>query len=493
MNTIKLSVSDLKSTVLPSLGRLVSRRSTLPVLQSIRITRDVKGGVSLQATDLDSHVTYHCPEPQPGEPIDLLIPFEPLNRLMKGLGKQEMIEIGMADKNRVNVHYQLSGSEMNKSLDSIPASEFPSQPIIKQPGFAVGPEFGLAVKQAFQCCSQDPTRLVLNGVCLDVDNPKQQYVVGTNGRILYSANSFTFPFKKSVSLPSSKFLTHTDLIDEGCMLTVEPPAPKAEYGFIKLESPRWSFITKEGVGPFPNWKQCVPEMTSPKAIIKLGPAAIKQILEVLPHLPGNVEPDHKVRFSVNAGELRLEGPDHEKAAWTGVWVSDANVTGKPITIALNRNYLAAALKFNLNEVRLEDELSPMVFVNGGKRMVVMPGRLSAETSRLPAPVPVTQPQPSATPPATTTPPQVNPEANEKEPEMAKTEPKPTTQTPTPTPTPAPSLLQQIDQLKETLKSVIRDLTGLGDAVKLAEKQQRLTEKEVESARQTLEKLKQVTI
>jgi CTP-dependent riboflavin kinase len=77
--------------------------------------------------------------------------------------------------------------------------------------------------------------------------------------------------------------------------------------------------------------------------------------------------------------------------------------------------------------------------------------------------------------------------------MAKTEPKPTTQTPTPTPTPAPSLLQQIDQLKETLKSVIRDLTGLGDAVKLAEKQQRLTEKEVESARQTLEKLKQVTI
>ena len=59
--------------------------------------------------------------------------------------------------------------------------------------------------------------------------------------------------------------------------------------------------------------------------------------------------------------------------------------------------------------------------------------------------------------------------------------------------PTTSLIDQVEQIKDKLKNVIRDLTGVIDAVKLTEKEQRASEKEVEAARTTLKKLQQVTI
>jgi hypothetical protein len=508
-SAITLNVSDLKSTALPGLGKLVGRSRTLPVLQTVRVTRDLKGDVSLQSTDLDSHAIFHVPETQEGAPIDMLVPFEPLNRLIKTLGGKDTITLQREGKNKVKVHYQVSGSEMDQSFESLPVDEFPPTPVVNQKPFAVGPEFGLAVKQAFQCASQEQSRQVLHGASLDVHDAQAHYIVGTNGRILFSANSFTFPFKKSVTVPNCKFLAQTDLLDGDCMLAVEPPAPKQEYGYLKLATPSWTFIAREHIGPFPNWRQCVPLMEKPAAVVKLGPAAIKQMLEVLPHLPGKDLPNHTVRLDVKIGLLKLEGPDHESGVWTGVSVFDVNITGKPMMIALDREFLAIALKFNLGELRLEDELSAMVFSNGGKRMVVMPVRLSVErTQPAPAHAPATSPESTAAEPAaapsTITEPKPDAAAEPKENAMnATTLPAPergslksngnsTITKPAETNTP-PTLIDQIELIKESVRNVGRDLNNLIEAVKTAEKQQRATEREVESARATLKKLQQVTI
>ena len=503
-SSIILNVSELKSTILPGLGKLVGRSRTLPVLQTIRLTRTGEGLVTLQATDLDSHAIYNIPEKQSGPALDMLVPFEPLNRLVKGLGKKDTIDLALDGETKVNVNYQLAGSEMQQSMESVKVDEFPALPTIKQPGFAVGPEFGVAVKQAFQCCSTDPSRYVLHGACLDLTDRKLHYVVGTNGRILFSANSFTFDLKKSVILPNHKFLQSTEMMDAGCVVAVEPPAKKEETGWIKFNNQNWTYIIREIHGPFPNWRQVIPLMASPKTVLKLGPAAIKQILEVLPHLPGDVAPDHKIRLKIEANLLRIEGPDYEKETWTGVSVQDVKIAGKPLAIALNRNYLATALKFDLNEVQFDDELSAMVFQNGGKRMVIMPVRLSAVNPAKPtpaaAPSPATQPPASspttATATATLTEPKLDAEAQPKEnmntmqaPERGNL--KPTTK-PVETPI-APSITDQIEQIKETMKNVGRDLNNLIDAVKAQEKQQRANEREMESARATLKKLQQVSI
>lgn len=61
------------------------------------------------------------------------------------------------------------------------------------------------------------------------------------------------------------------------------------------------------------------------------------------------------------------------------------------------------------------------------------------------------------------------------------------------PSPTVSLVEQVETLKETLKTVIRELSTIVEAVKQTEKQNRASEKEVEMARATLKKLQQVTI
>src|SRR6185437_630142 len=72
MNTIKLPVSELK-TALTGLGKIISRKTTLPVLQHVRVSRDDKGEVQLQSMDLDTFITYHSQDVQSGSVMDVLV------------------------------------------------------------------------------------------------------------------------------------------------------------------------------------------------------------------------------------------------------------------------------------------------------------------------------------------------------------------------------------------------------------------------------------
>ena len=56
-----------------------------------------------------------------------------------------------------------------------------------------------------------------------------------------------------------------------------------------------------------------------------------------------------------------------------------------------------------------------------------------------------------------------------------------------------SLIGQVEKVKETLKTVIQDLSTVISSVKLAEKKKRGTEKEVETIRKQLRRIQNVTI
>jgi hypothetical protein len=172
-------------------------------------------------------------------------------------------------KDKVKERHSISGNLVETTINSFAPEEFPAMPANNQPSMPLEPGFGLALRQALECCSEDPSRYILHGAWLDVTDKKFHYVVGTNGRCLYSANSFCFDLKKSVVIPDSKFLEWPDLMDqEPGALSVEPgeeaqeakdgkPAKEAKPGWVKLQSGRWTFLTKEIQGTFPNWKQAV--------------------------------------------------------------------------------------------------------------------------------------------------------------------------------------------------------------------------------------------
>jgi hypothetical protein len=118
--------------------------------------------------------------------------------------------------------------------------------------------------------------------------------------------------------------------------------------------------------------------------ISLSDEAIKQLLLVTPNLPGDDGLNHPVRLRITAQYLNMEGRNRDDEDWTSIPV-DAVVKGKPVTVALNRHYLLNALRFGLNEIEVEDPLSPVVFSKGGKKMIIMPVNLDGPKVTVPTP------------------------------------------------------------------------------------------------------------
>jgi len=471
MNTVTLPAQDLKQA-LPGLSKVVSRKSTLPVLQSVRLTRTEAGIVTLSATDLDTFVSYNLEHSEKGEPLDVLLPFDQL----KNTGKSGDVVVVPESKLKAKLRYQVAGSSLEQSVATLSPDEFPPTPKITELGCKMPENFGETLRQAFESSSQDSSRYVLQGAYLDVKEPKCHTIVSTNGRCLFAANTFKFDLKQSINLSRQKFLEWNGFLQGECEMAVK--TDKSNSNWVKLTTPRWECVVKQIDGNFPNWRQVVPTDTEKWTKVELSEAAFKQMLNLSSKLPGDDTENRTLQLRIGK-DLHLEGKNKDDKDFTSAQIADVKITGSPVTTALNREYLQTALRCGLNEIRIHTELEPLLFLRPGKRFVVMPVRLNGTST--PAPKPEPKPQ-------TTTQPQPKPEAQERKTEMTKTSEKPETKA-----ADQPSLIDQVEQIKETLKNVVRDLSNVVDLVRQGEKDKRTSEKEVETARAVLKKLQQVSI
>lgn len=339
---ITLAVSELKEA-LPGLTKIIGKSRSLPVLQTVRINRNQEGIVTLHATDLDSFLSYTAKEPQQGEPTEVLVPVDQLAKAAKSSAPKEEIGIIPEAKDKVKIRYNIAGNRVEQTISTFAVQDYPPAPRINQPSIQLEPQFGQALKEALTCCSDDSSRYVLQGACLDVNDKKFHYIVGTNGRMLFSANSFCFNLTKSVIIPDSKFLTWSDFLDDQpAFISVEPgkeaekakdgkPAIEAEAGWIKLESPRWSFVTREIDGKFPDWKNCVPQADGKWTQVLLSEEAVKQLIQVIPNLPGGDDANSTIQLRVDR-YLTIEGKNHDQDKWTSLPIQAVSVTGEPVAI-----------------------------------------------------------------------------------------------------------------------------------------------------------------
>lgn len=473
MNQITLPVAELKPA-LAGLSKVVNRRATLPVLHSLKLSRNAEGKVSLSATDLDAFVSYQVESLQPGEVVDVLVPFDQLKNAAQGSATADVVVLPES-KLKARLRYQVGNSPVEQAVATIAAEEFPPSPKITQPAVKLPANFGETLRQAFVTSSTDSTRLVLNGAYLDVAEPKCHTIVSTNGRSLFAANTFQFDLQQSVNLARHKFLAWSGFLEGECELAVQPN--KSSAGWVQLATPRWTCIVKQIDGQFPKWRQVIPQDTEAWTRLQLSEAARAQMLNLSTKLPGDDTENRMLQLRVDQ-EVHLEGRNKDDKEFTRAVIGDVKITGQPVLTALNREYLQHALACGLDEIRIHNELEPILFCRPGKRMIVMPVRLTGPPTPTPQP---TTPTPTPEKPV-----------QERKPEMPKTTVKSETTQPE-APSPTVSLVEQVETLKETLKTVIRELSTIVEAVKQTEKQNRASEKEVEMARATLKKLQQVTI
>lgn len=394
MKPITLPIAELKPA-LAGLSKVINTRATLPVLHHVKVERTSDGWIAMTGTDLDRFVTMRLEHPAEGPPMAVLVPYDQLLQLSKNCGKDERIHI-----EPTLIKFALADSFGEQKVKHIPAEEFPATPRIKSEAIALPPELRRSIHEAMECASTDETRYVLNGTFIDTSNPKANYIVGTDGKHLYSANSFSLPLKNSVIIPNHKFLGWKEFNADGeWQMKVDDKA-------IQLSSRRWRFISKQIDGNYPNWRQTIPNPEAAKTHITLDPAKLDPLIKLVQRMPcHDKEKFQTIGLETKSGQFLLLGKDNPNEPWTRVPVQDAKVEGPEITIFLSRRFLIKALEYGLNTISLIAFISPLRFHNKGKQMIVMPLRYDgtntqAQAVQQPAPVnmPSSRPVPPPAPP-----------------------------------------------------------------------------------------------
>jgi DNA polymerase III sliding clamp (beta) subunit (PCNA family) len=280
---IQLAVAELKA-ILPGLSKVIQKHASLPVLGCVRVERNQNGETILQATNLDNYVRVRI-DGSEGEAAAFLVPFDVLSKAIKGSAKDAIITL-IQDKAETKLRTYIGDNSIDQKLEAPEVQEWPSVPPHKEYGVMLEEEFKPVFQEALECVSTDPMRVVLNGVCLDVSDSNAHYVVATDGRVLFSANSFHFDLKESLIIPSRKFLGWQGFWEDGICTLAVLPGKDREPGWVQLQSERWTFLTRQIEGEYPQWKQIVPQGKA-NTVIQLDSETINALEEVVPKLPGS--------------------------------------------------------------------------------------------------------------------------------------------------------------------------------------------------------------
>ena len=494
MKPITLPIAELRPALI-GLGKIINTRATLAVLGTIKVERTADGWVALSSTDLDRWVTVRFEHPTEGPPATVLLPYDQLTQLVKSCGKGESIEVESTPEASI-IRFPLGETMGESKMQFISPNEFPLIPKMKNEAIPLPSGLRDSIMEAMDCASIDSSRYVLNGTFIDASNPKANYVVATDGRHLYSANSFTLPLKESVIIPGHKFLEWREFNNDG-----EWQMRIGEQ-HLQLSTRRWRFITKTIEGNYPDWRAPVPDPANTQTVITLDPAKLDNLIKLIQRMPcHDTERFHTLGLEWQDGQLMLMGKDKPDEPWLRVPVPDVvNGKGPEMTIFVDRNYVQKALGFGLHTLSLIDPISPLRFTSGGKQLIVMPVRLevspttasappaSKETALPTPPPPAEQPTTTPTPMQTSTngnhhPTTANGSSTSAPANTDKQEPKPSLET----------ALVQIEAMKTGFREGINSLTKLGDQIRQALREQKASEKEIQGVRQTLRSLQAVRI
>lgn len=493
MTPITIPVAELKPA-LAGFGKVIPKRIPLTVLGYVRVERTAEHHIKLTATDLDHSATFTLDQREQGDPAAILLPLEDLANAAKSCGRGDCLTLAKIEEDQAAIRFTVGGQQLEHRCESLPVSEFPPIDEVSGAATALDGRVRQAVHHALACASTDTTRLILNGAFLDVSKPGGHHVVGTDGRHLFSANSFSLPLSTSLLVPSHPFLGWKGFNEDGDWRLQVKPATKEQPAVFALASDHWRFVSRSEEGEYPNWRVVVPGGDNLTGMVRFAPDSLGGLIATITRLPDHDETYHTIGLDVEARRVNLLAKAAAEQPWTSIEVPDAQWTGNPMRTFINRQLLLKALRFGLTNVDLIDNVSPLRFHDGGRQMIVMPIRPDVATrptsnNRPPAPVaaanPNPPPQPAEQPKEETTMPETNGTTGAK---------RATTTTTSKEPKSALELaLAQLETVRGEFRNALSGVNKLGDLLKQTLREQKASEKEISSVRQTIRQIQAVRL
>ncbi len=485
---ISIPIKDLKPA-LAGLAKVVTNKATLECLRCIRFDA-TPDRTTLTGTDLDLFASVQIPRACTESTESFLLPLENLQSMARTLPISSCL---LLEPGRISCN--LGTGRVSENVEAPAVGEFPERIAFDTPPVLMPEPFSRRFVEAMGCISTDETRYILGGVQLDVSGPHDagHYLVATDGRHLFSANSFTLPLPESVTIPNHKLLLWRGLADLPWALAGEK---KGESMHVQIAAGNWTLTLKTIEGTYPNWRQVVRHFRQHRTTVTLPEQ--NEYAKILSGLPGKELTDRPVELVVEHGALSVKDP----LGGSHLVLEGSKAKGPDLTIRLNRDYLIKALNYGLTNIGFIDAISPAHLTCEGRQMVIMPLRVAdaptvkkSAVSSPPPEEPTNQPAPTESQPERTTMTETNGHHTNG---AATPHLNGATRSTTPV-TPAtdkPAIevaIEKLDAFKATFREALIGVTEITTLLKQSVRDQKAGEKEIHQVRQTLRSLQGVKL
>jgi len=486
---ISIAISDLKPA-LAGLSKVVSAKASLECLRCVRVDATPER-VTIKGTDLEMYASVQIPGAYTETTASFLLPFERLQSMAKRFNARAVLNI---EPNRI--FCDLGTGRVSENVEAPKLEEFPVEPEFEVKTVPMPESFSRRFSEAMGCSSTDATRYILNGIQLDVSDPASHYMVGTDGRHLFSANSFALPLSESVTIPNHKLLLWRGLADLPWALAGQRKSgpKKTEVSLVRIAAGDWTLTMRTIEGNYPNWRQVVLKTEQHRTTVMLPEE--NGFAKIVNGLPGGDLRDSPVDLVIESGSVAVK----DTTGGSRIALAGATAKGPDLTIRLNRDYLAKALDYGLTNIGLIDPMSALQFTREGRQMVVMPLKVAdvatpaepapqepAASTNQPAP---TEPQPERKPMTETNGHHTNGAAT---PHLNGAPRSSTPGTPAADKPAIEAAIEKLDGFKTVFREALVGVTELSTLLRQAVREQKAGEKEVQSVRQTLRSLQSVRI
>ena len=467
-NTISIPAGELKPAI-AGLAKIIDPKNPLEALRSVKVEGG-ENGLEIVGTDSETFARFKTG--QVGIVHPFLVPFVKLQELIRRLPSHALVHLkqGM-------IECDLGTGRIEEVFEPIDLMQFPEEPALEQSPVGLPESFPERFREALGCASKDTTRPVLNGVFLDVGESTGHYLVATDGRHLFSANSFKLPVPMSVVLPSLRILGWSSLGDQWAL------ALEKNGRHFRLQAGPWTISSKTVEGSFPNWKQVIPK--TPETVLSLPEN--HSFKETVKRFPEGTDRDKGILLVSERGVVSLRDPSGKSSSS----LPGAKVAGPDISICVNRDYLTKALDYGLTTIGLTDPTSALHFRSEGRQMVIMPIRREHQP-QAETPTPPTEQKPNMTAPTTNgaAAPHIN--GSREVPVNGSNR----NIGPVSTTTSKPAIevaIDNLDSFKSNLREALGSISEITALLRQAIRDQRANEREIQAVRQTLRSLQGVRI
>lgn len=327
---MKLSVTQENlAKALGAVGRMVSARSSLPVLSNVLIATD-GGRLKLSATNLEVGINYWIGA-KVGEEGSVTVPARLFSEFISSLAGGN-IELSTNDQNLL-----LVAPHVQSTINGISAEEFPLIPRITTEPTLVLPveDIKEALAQVVVAASTDEARPVLTGVYIYNEGTKLNFVSTDSYRL--AERQLTLKKKLAadikVIIPARTIQELVRLLDgeDSVALYVSENQVMFEVGSINLTS---RLID----GQFPDYRQIIPKTA--ETTVEIETTEIARITKLASLFAR--ENAGSVRLDVKA-EGRIEVVANPSQVGESTSSADCQVEGDDGEISLNARYITDAL------------------------------------------------------------------------------------------------------------------------------------------------------